>query len=208
MGQGKGRRVPVEIPRIRKLRWCLTDVHWRWSDRRRCVQGNDLFPFESPPLFRSRLQQQHLLYLLLNSSLGFGRSSLKIESGIEGSRTWCRDRCLESAQGNECFLFSARTIRGIYYTYIYILSNYQHVHMLDICCPSDHFFCFFLKLLLWTYAYRLWTSCGGWSNGRGMHSGQACSHHNSEKPWYDGLTPQKQNFGTFKIDCPEKRDGQ
>lgn len=145
MGQGKGRRVPVEIPRIRKLRWCLTDVHWRWSDRRRCVQGNDLFPFESPPLFRSRLQQQHLLYLLLNSSLGFGRSSLKIESGIEGSRTWCRDRCLESAQGNECFLFSARTIRGIYYTYIYILSNYQHVHMLDICCPSDHFFCFFLN---------------------------------------------------------------
>lgn len=91
---------------------------------------------------------------------------------------------------------------------VYILSNYQHVHMLDICCPSDHFFCFFLKLLLWTYAYRLWTSCGGWSNGRGMHSGQACSHHNSEKPWYDGLTPQKQNFGTFKIDCPEKRDGQ
>lgn len=51
MGQGKGRRVPVEIPRIRKLRWCLTDVHWRWSDRRRCVQGNNLFPFESPPLF-------------------------------------------------------------------------------------------------------------------------------------------------------------
>lgn len=28
---------------------------------------------------------------------------------------------------------------------VYILSNYQHVHMLDICCPSDHFFCFFLN---------------------------------------------------------------